>query len=267
MSNSNNSVKNKATKYVIKKTKKNAKYNKVFLTTPEIKKINMQSDTFSNTSDSIKNFYIHIGKTAGIGVEHELSKHGLNYYHIHCETPPYHFLYRYIISIRNPIEQTISAFNWRKVILFDKRLPVSWKTYSPEFKKEVAVLNKYNTINDIAELLYDANNKKVKKVHDELREIYHIKYGTTYYLQELLKNIKSSQIIAVITQEHVIDDMKKYFKINMSDTHGLVTSSSKFKHSTYLSERGRKNLKKFLASDYKCLKKLKELFDYSSIDL
>ena len=43
-------------------------------------------------------------------------------------------------------------------------------------------------------------------------------------------------------------------------------SSSKHHYSTYLSELGRKNLRKFLDCDYTCLAKLKTLFDYSLLD-
>lgn len=247
--------------------KKNKETKKNTPLLPIINKLN--KDVNWKQVDGNRIFFVHIGKTGGITIDHELNKYKLQFQHIHCEKPPYHPNYRYIISIRDPINQTISAFNWRYAILVDKVANNSWKSYSYDFIKEKEILKKYKTINAIAELLYDKNGKKNTKVCNELKEIYHVKFGTTYYLKELLQDIKKEQIIAVVTQEHLEEDMKKYFGIEMgassATTETSVTSSSKHGYDTELSELGRKNLKKFLDSDYKLLSKLKKIFDFNII--
>ena len=226
-----------------------------------VSKLNSESNSRNPQGNQI--FFIHIGKTAGTTLETIFNYYKLYYTNIHCEKPPYHLNYKYIISIRNPINQTISAFNWRYHLLINKN---SWKSFSPEYENEKKILNKYKTINNISEKLYYKNGKKNTSVHKELREIYHVKFGTSYYLKELLTQLKSSQIVAVITLENLEYDLKKQLQMQSSNIKTNKMSSSKYNYSTELSELGRKNLKKFLDYDYKCLEKLKSLFDYSSLD-
>lgn len=186
----------------------------------------------------------------------------LYYNNIHCEQPPYHSNYKYIISIRDPLSQTISAFNWRYHLLVNKN---HWKSFSPEYKLEKEILYKYKTINNISEKLYYKNGKANTGVHQELREIYHIKLGTSFYLKELLTKLQPSQIVAVITTENLEQDLQHHLQMSSKDIRTNRMSSSKHNYSTHLSELGRKNLKKFLDCDYTCLAKLKTLFNYSPL--
>jgi hypothetical protein len=244
------------------KTKKHSKKNINVPYSSVIKKLNTTIDW--KNADGQKIFFVHIGKAGGTAVDHELARYKLGFFHIHCEKPPYHSNYKYIISIRDPIAQTISSFNWRYGILIDKIMDSSWKAYSPDFLKEIQVLKKYKTINTIAELLYDVDDKPVKKVHNELREIYHVKYGTSYYLQELLEHLNPKQIIAIIEQEHLEEDLKKYLDITISPTNsGKSTSSSKHGYDVHLSVQGFKNLKKFLKTDYELVNKLKKIYSHN----
>ena len=84
--------------------------------------------------------------------------------------------------------------------------------FSPEYQYEKEILRKYKTINNISEKLYHKNGKANTLVHQELREVYHIKLGTSYYLKELLENLQSSQIIAVITTENLEKIYRNIFK-------------------------------------------------------
>ena len=59
---------------------------------------------------------IHVGKTAGMTVENLLSLAGVNHTQVHTKNAHLavdcHFTH-YIVTTRDPINRTISAFNWR----------------------------------------------------------------------------------------------------------------------------------------------------------
>ena len=59
---------------------------------------------------------IHVGKTAGMTVENLLSLAGVNHTQVHTKNAHVavdcHFTH-YIVTTRDPINRTISAFNWR----------------------------------------------------------------------------------------------------------------------------------------------------------
>lgn len=247
-----------------KKNKKTYKNNPRKKSDPKnslVSKLNSESNSRDPQGKQI--FFVHIGKTAGTTLETIFNHYKLYYNNIHCEKPPYHPNYRYIISIRDPISQTVSAFNWRYHLLVNKN---NWKSFSPEYQYEKEILRKYKTINNISEKLYHKNGKVNARVHQELREVYHIKLGTSYYLKELLENLQSSQIVGVITTENLEKDLQEHLQMSSVNIKTNKMSSSKHNYSTYLSELGRKNLRKFLDCDYTCLQKLKTLFDYSPLE-
>ena len=238
-------------------------YNKKKYNNPFIEKINKQQIYFP--AEASKIFFIHIGKTAGTTLNKLFQLNNLNYFEVHCEKPPFHPNYKYIISIRDPIQQTISAFNWRYHILVNKNnnSHTSWKRYCPQFEKETYILNKYKTINNIAEQLYDENKNPNIKVHAELKEIYHIKMGTSFYLENIIDKIEKKQILAIISQENLENDLKKKLNIdpnfyNNSKNYKTM-SSSNYNYPTYLSKKSIDNLKLFLENDYINLEKLKLL--------
>tara|TARA_A100001015_G_C14995486_1_gene716009 strand:- start:805 stop:1581 length:777 start_codon:yes stop_codon:yes gene_type:complete len=244
-----------------KKTFKNSLRKKSPPKNKLVSKLNSESNSRNPQGKQI--FFVHIGKTAGTTLETIFNHYKLYYNNIHCEKPPYHSNYKYIISIRDPLSQTISAFNWRYHLLVNKN---HWKSFSPEYEYEKEILKKYKNINNISERLYHKNGKANTSVHQELREIYHIKLGTSYYLKDLLSHLQSSQIIAVITTENLEQDLQDHLHMSSKNIKTNHMSSSKHHYSTYLSELGRKNLRKFLDCDYTCLAKLKTLFDYSLLD-
>ncbi len=250
--------------YLKNKKKKTFKNNHKKKSAPKnnlVFKLNSESNSRDPQGRQI--FFVHIGKTAGTTLETIFNHYKLYYHNIHCEKPPYHPNYKYIFSIREPISQTISAFNWRYHLLVNKN---NWKSFSPEYTHEKEILTKYKSINNISEKLYYKNGKANTSVHQELREIYHIKLGTSFYLKELLENLQSSQIVAVITTENLEKDLQEQLQMTSVNIKTNRMSSSKYNYSTYLSEQGRKNLRKFLDCDYKCLQKLKTLFNYSPLE-
>ena len=132
---------------------------------------------------------IHIGKCGGSTVCDAIKKSSLikeKYKEIeifHMRKAIYDKNSDYLIIIRHPIERALSAFNWRYHLLVNKN---NWKSFSPEYEHEKEILRRYKSINNISEKLYHKNGKANARVHQELREVYHIKLGTSYYLKELM---------------------------------------------------------------------------------
>jgi len=149
----------------------------------------------------------------------------------------------YIISIRNPICRWVSAFNWRYYKIVDAR-----KKGGQEGENKF--LQIWKTPNNLAENLYDElGNCNFK--HDIPGT--HIERGISVYLKGLRSDTK---VLGVIMQETLAEDMKSLFNITVVEQKHSNYSSG---YSTFLSSKAKDNLHKYLDSDFKSLKKLKDM--------
>ena len=200
--------------------------------------------------------FIHIGKCGGSTICKHLRKNKMlekKYRRIfitHVEKPIPKKKTNYLICIRNPIERVISAFNFRyKLIVEDKY-------QKGLIDNEYEVLNYYKSINELAEGLYSGNNLNANVVKD-FRNIHHLKENISFYIDDLLNEIKPEQIYGVICMNTLNEDIKNFLGVrnNLHLRKGF--------NRVELSKKARLNLKRFLRDDYRCIDKLNRIFNFT----
>lgn len=197
-------------------------------------------------------YVIHIGKCGGGTIKSELQKHNIKFRNLHVTgiqkindgEIKLNKNDQYIIIIRNPISRIVSAFNYRK-----------WRLKTV-YKGQKDVFEKYESINSLAESLYDSNGELVVNLNKD--DLHHLKEDINYYLEYMLNHINEEYNVKVITTETLDYDLKRFFNITSI---GHKRNSKKMKIDTnkdklYLSEVAYKNLKKYLSKDYACIEKL-----------
>lgn len=179
---------------------------------------------------------IHIGKTAGSSICFQLKKYNINFTNIHTSIPKYNPKYKYIILLRNPIQRFISAFYWRKYLVFDS------KKQKNRFHKEFKIFQKYNNINSF---IQNYNSKLY---------IHHIKENISFYLSIFLQFCNKDNILGCITTEFINEDFYNIFnkRINYHFKNNKI-EKDKLTKENYI------KLKKILEEDYKCINKLYEM--------
>ena len=202
---------------------------------------------------------IHIGKCGGSTVLNALENSKIikekynSYIHTHIKKPIYQKNEDYLIVIRNPISRLLSSFNWRY------HLVVETEQQKNRFKGEWEILDKYTTLNNMAEKLFDKGNNSLNlKVSNEFEVIHHIRERISFYLLEFLDLVNKNQIYGVIKQESIEDDCKKLLGVG-STLHLKNHQSKTLPSSLYLSEKARNNLRIHFSNDYACIKKLHKL--------
>jgi hypothetical protein len=111
---------------------------------------------------------VHIGKCGGSTVRSEFNKKGLKYVEKHITQVKFQPNKKYIIVIRNPISRFVSAFNWRY------KLVVKDKIQENRFEGEKNRLEKYMTVNNLAENIYSANGELILNFQNPDNYIHHI---------------------------------------------------------------------------------------------
>ena len=198
--------------------------------------------------------YIHIGKCGGktlLGAVNESEMLASRYQiikRIHIKKPKFSRHHHYLIVLRNPISRAVSAFNWRF------NLVVETDAQRTRFRNEHAVLEKYQTLNRLAESLY-ANGSLDHRVARDFRTIHHLREDISFYLSRLLKKVSADQILPVIAQETLNSDMAEILgveKVQDVHRHGNLVDEEKLK----LSSEALRNLRQFLTEDFLCITKL-----------
>jgi hypothetical protein len=184
---------------------------------------------------------IHIGKCGGSTISEVLNNHHIPHSEVHIHSCKFDSTRKYLIVIRNPIQRFISAFNWRYKLVVDD------KTQSNRFRGEKETLEKYGTVNNLAE---NIDIFDVSKTY-----IHHIKEDIHHYLGDFLKDCKKENILGVITTETLDSDCLELF-----GAHNKIRARANEKNYTKtLSPLGYDKLKKYLHKDYECITKLFEL--------
>ncbi|MGM0856561.1 MAG: hypothetical protein ACQEW0_05690 [Pseudomonadota bacterium] len=201
----------------------------------------------------MKKILIHIGKCGGTSLRKAIEKSGKeNLYHrVHIMKPPIFYDKKYVIICRGPISRAISAFNWRyKLVVIDE-------AQKNRYKGEWEVLKQYESLNNLAELLY-VDGVLQSDVASDLRKVHHLYEDISFYLTDLLNVLSPCQIDFVVCQENLDNDIERFFGVKVA----FKEKGDYEKTSTFLSEEATMNLRLFFRKDYECLMKL---FTYGKI--
>ncbi|WP_394175040.1 hypothetical protein [Thalassotalea litorea] len=200
-----------------------------------------------------KTVLIHVGKCGGGTLQKTLARdpRKIRFYSIHVEKPIYRNKDRYYILARDPISRSISAFNWRY------KLVVESNEQADRFPGEYQALSKHNSLNNLAESLYDEHGISNHQTMKEFESIHHLKEDIGFYLKDFLKKCPAEKIKGVLMQESLSADMQKLFAVK-SEQIGHDKRNPSSSNET-LSIRARKNLVRYLEDDYHCLFKLHNL--------
>lgn len=209
--------------------------------------------------------YIHIGKCGGASLEKSIAasealKSRFNTIcKVHVEKPPLLKKANYLILVRNPIERAISAFNWRF------KLVVEDEAQRDRFFGEWDVLKRHENIQNLAADLYDNGHLNEDIAHD-FKRIHHLKEDIAFYLHDLIKAIKPTQIFAVLCTETLDLDVQKILgvpSVPRVHFHSHTVPSEK----KCLCPQARENLRKFLQRDYDCLEEIFEMKPSTDYDI
>lgn len=191
---------------------------------------------------------VRIGKCGGGSLNAALREAGIadELRIFHVQQPVFRKNMRYIILARNPLERTISAFNWRY------KLVVVTEEQRHSDPGEFEALTQYGNINVLSESLYDDDGIPRPEAVKAMRTIGHIRMDISFYLTDLLDRYRPDQIEAVLMQETLNQDIAKVFGIN--NEYQIHENSDM--RGPPLSSKARKNLMRFLHRDYEALARL-----------
>lgn len=199
-------------------------------------------------------YIIHIGKCGGGSLKQELNKKRIKISQCHVEKPIIKKKFKYIILIRDPINRFISAFNWKMFRCTTKKGHNFQGMERPRNINEINGYLYWKNINNFAENLYDEKGNINYMALKLIKNSNHLHLDISFYLEEILPFLNKNNC-DIIRFENYKDDINRIFNIE------TITSTShvyKKKYSKYISEKGKKNLRKYLEKDYKCFDKLKE---------
>jgi len=191
------------------------------------------------------NYFVHVGKCGGSSVKSALKSHGIPFEEVHIKPVVWTPRASYCILLRDPIDRALSAFNWRY------RLVVTEGTQQHRFPGERAILERWGTLNALAEALYDEGGVANEEAIQEFRTIHHLKESIGFYFQRFNIAKHAGQIQSVMFQESLDADFKRTFQADLP--------SKRLKHnpiSSALSARAESNLRRVLASDYAVIEAL-----------
>ena len=189
---------------------------------------------------------IHVGKCGGTTVREALSKFGISFNPIHTKAALFDSKESYVIILRNPVERFVSAFNWRY------HLVNTSEKKAREYEGEKEILNRFKTVNNLAEKLYCEKGDVDFDLSKEY--IHHIREDINFYIGDFLKSCNRESPVKVILTETMGEDIERLFGIK-PDLLGHYKNNRE-KYDRKLSEAGRQNIKKHLEKDYECVERL-----------
>lgn len=216
---------------------------------------NVLRDRFYDAEDSL--IYVHIGKCGGKSLWKAIEKSDVVQSRfrfvrrIHTSKPPVFRRTRYLFVIRNPLARTVSAFNWRY------KLVVEDAAQKDRFPGERAVLQRYGSISNLGEALYDGERLNTGAARDFSR-IHHLREDICFYLDALLKTITRDQIVAVLITERLNEDIRAVLGVDWSEKVHENRPAAHDKQ-TALSDRAEANLRRYLQPEYDCIERLLQL--------
>ena len=161
---------------------------------------------------------------------------------------------KYLIIIRNPIGRAISAFNWRY------HLVVETEQQKERFEGEWKILKKYSTLNAISERLYTVDSDSLNQVVScEFKIIHHLREDISFYLSDMLEQLRPGQVYGIIKQHSIAADCNLLLGPNVNIQHKKRHGDNVPLLKKELSELARRNLRRYLHKDFVCILKLYNL--------
>ena len=154
----------------------------------------------------------------------------------------------YLFCIRNPIDRVFSAFEWRKKLVLEDKLPAQVQRFPGERK----VLRKYQSLGAMARSLYRSDGRLDQAVARDFNCVHHLRESISFYFGPLLGFLAPDNILGVVCQETLTTDCKQILKVDAS---GLRERSNASKRSIKqeLDAVALNNLKHFLVEDYQAI--------------
>jgi hypothetical protein len=148
-----------------------------------------------------------------------------------------------LLAIRNPLSRAVSAFNWRHLLV------VETEKQKDRFPGEWEILRKHQTLNALAESLYEDGIPNEKAIW-EFRTIHHLRESIAFYLGDFPERVKPERIFAVFCAEFLDQEVEDILKVSFGAR--LHENRSKQpEERTRLSDIGRANLARVLEDDYR----------------
>ena len=198
-----------------------------------------------------KPVFVHIGKCGGSSCRKRLDEIKFRYVNIHIRQIPSYSIpnrrRKFYIVIRNPIARAVSAFNWRRKLVYVDQ------TQRNRFPGEYEVLAKYQSVNDLAENLCDENGLLRDKAVAEFNRIHHLRERISLYIAhfDIVKDKRS--ITGVLMQGSLADDIARVFKVPL----GNKKEKANFRPDDEpLSDQARRNLTRLLKDDFTVIEQL-----------
>ena len=203
---------------------------------------------------------VHIGKCGGSTVRLAISQSVFlaakfdKVEFTHISQVKYSQHQKYLIVIRNPVDRAISAFNWRY------HLVVETEQQKERFEGEWHILKKYSTLNAISERLYTIDSDSLNQdVSREFKVIHHLREDISFYLSDMLDQLRPSQVYVIIKQHSIASDCNSLLGPNVNIQHEKRHGDNVPPLKKELSELARRNLRRYLHKDFVCILKLYNL--------
>ena len=198
---------------------------------------------------------VHIGKCGGGSIADAIKDKLINAKSIHVKKPGYTENSEYIILIRDPISRFISAFNWKLFRCTTDEGMNYQGMPKPRGKNEIQGYKYWKSIENFAENLYNENDEINPLALKLIQSSNHLKYDINFYLSDLLP-FMTKHNCKLIRCEHFDRDVKRVLGISSIGNQNHVYNKNLF--SSYLTPRGKENLRRLLEKDYKCIYELRE---------
>ena len=200
--------------------------------------------------------FIHPGKCGGSTIRYCIENSGFRekycldkdgYTHSHTRRFAYKKNTDYIIALRNPLHRMVSAWNWRKHLVIDEG--------QNGIDGEDFVLEKYQTLNNIAKELCNDDGSINKKMMERINEVGHFKRGINFHLHGVIKFLTPVNT-HIICQERLNADL---LTLGMKANKRLKEHRSNVsKEDLTLDPVSVDNLVKAFAKEYRCIDQLYE---------
>jgi hypothetical protein len=225
--------------------------------------------------------YLHIGKTGGTTLNQRASELNLELQQIHPKPVPMNAseFRNVLISVRDPVDRFVAAFNWRCTLLCnetDSRIRITNSGRGIDYSRfckdrlprESKLLNaKYSrNVSKLAEALCSSSDTVRNEAQVDISKIKHLEYSISDWIEAL--NLKSKELVLPLVMETGFDfnaqaDEAFAWMLKVAPPHLHVTpnqfpksnnadyaAASSAYDSPALTEDGAKCLSQYYADDY-----------------
>ena len=198
--------------------------------------------------------FVHIGKCGGSTVKNLLSsspiveKQYSSFFESHINGVVVDSSCDYLFCLRNPINRAFSAFEWRRKLILEDKLPDQVQRFPGERK----VLRNYLSLGEMARSLYRSDGRLDQAVARDFRSVHHLRESISFYCNPLLGVLTPGNILGVVCQETLASDCIRVLGVDVS---GVCARSNASKRCIEqdLDSTAVSNLKRFLVEDYQCI--------------